>query len=218
MLQLLAVMSKLCTIIWKQIYAARWSLLIFRSVIQRSRWLVKGQACSPTLGEGAYLWYKEGGGGPGVRTPPPLRFVRGGVLCRDFIGRGGGPTVVFALLFFSILYKHITCNHTSKFNLQYGTVMTFLYISLIKFMKRINFPSLGCFSERTFSFLFPVYNYTIFLHWSQKFSGGGPPDPPPWHIYNFKTTISSMCSCKRGACNGTEKNMPYPLQNKFVCK
>ena len=50
----------MCTIIWKQIYAARLSLLIFRSVIQRSRWLVKGQACSPTLGEGGgYLWYKH---------------------------------------------------------------------------------------------------------------------------------------------------------------
>ena len=44
----------------------------------------------------------QGGG-----SPDPLRFVRGGVLCRGLMGRRGGPTVVFTLLlsFFSILYK-----------------------------------------------------------------------------------------------------------------
>ena len=36
--------------------------------------------------------------GPGVRTPPPLRFVRGGVLCSGLMGGRGGPTVVFPLL------------------------------------------------------------------------------------------------------------------------
>ena len=33
-------------------------------------------------------------------TPPPLRFVKGGVLWRGLIGRRGGPTVVFTLLSF----------------------------------------------------------------------------------------------------------------------
>ena len=37
-------------------------------------------------------------GGPGVRNPPPLKFVRGGVLCRGLMGRRGGPTIVFAVL------------------------------------------------------------------------------------------------------------------------
>ena len=52
----------------------------------------------------------------GTGGPDPLRFVRGGVLCRGLMDRRGGPTVVFTLLlsFFSgslrspVLYKLIT--------------------------------------------------------------------------------------------------------------
>ena len=67
---------------------------------------------------------QRGGGG----KPRPLRFVRGGILCRGLMGRKGGPTVVFTLLlsFFSgslrspVLYKHITYYiHTSKLDVQY---------------------------------------------------------------------------------------------------
>ena len=39
----------------------------------------------------------EGGGGPGIRTPPP-RFVWGMVLCRGLMVMRGGPTVIFTLL------------------------------------------------------------------------------------------------------------------------
>ena len=48
------------------------------------------------------MWNKRGSrGGPEFRTPPPpLRFVKGGVLWRGLIGRRGGPTVVFTLLSF----------------------------------------------------------------------------------------------------------------------
>ena len=37
-------------------------------------------------------------GDQGSGTPPPLRFVRGGVLCRGLMSRRGGPKVVFNLL------------------------------------------------------------------------------------------------------------------------
>ena len=80
----------------------------------------------------------EGGGGGPDPPPPPLRFVRGGVLCRGLVStcRRGGPEVVFNLLlsiFFSgslrspVLYKRITYIHTSKFNIQYGTVILSQY-------------------------------------------------------------------------------------------
>ena len=163
MLQLPVVMSQLCTIIWKQIYAARWSLLIFRSVIQRSRWLVKGQACSPTLGEGAYLWYKHlffnrpkhvewtleykrgsRRGGPGVRTPPPLRFVRGGetLLVGEGVQRLFLPSYyLFFLARFARQYYtnilHVIILPSSICSMERSS---FLYISLIKFMKRIQLP------------------------------------------------------------------------------
>ena len=67
---------------------------------------------------------------------PPLRFVRGGVLCRGLTSRRGGPTVVFTLLlsFFSgslrlpVLYKFITSKDTSKLNVQYGTAILSIYV------------------------------------------------------------------------------------------
>ena len=82
--------------------------------------------------------FKRGsrGGGPGVRTPP-LRFVRGGVLCRGLMGRRGGPTVVSTLLlsiFFwlaslaSIIHIHYMYTY---FHVQYK-LSSFLYISLIQ--------------------------------------------------------------------------------------
>ena len=92
----------------------------------------------------------------GVRTP--LRFARGWVLCRCLMSRRGGPTatVVFALIFFSLARfarqyykKHITCIHTSKSNVQYGTVILFLYFPYRKYEK--NQLPLPCFYERSFS-------------------------------------------------------------------
>ena len=80
--------------------------------------------------------------------PPPLRFVRGGVLCRGLMGRRGGSNgcVCLIIIIFSgslrspVAYKHIPCIHTSKFNVQYGTVILF-YISLIQFIEP-TFPPL----------------------------------------------------------------------------
>ena len=39
----------------------------------------------------------RGGGGVGPDPPPPLRFIRGGVLCGYLMGSRGGPKVVFLL-------------------------------------------------------------------------------------------------------------------------
>ena len=63
------------------------------------------------LGQPSYI--KRGSnGGPGVRNlnpPPPLRFVRGGVLCIGLMGRRGGPTVVFALLLSILVLLDFAC-------------------------------------------------------------------------------------------------------------
>ena len=67
-------------------------------------------------------------GGTGGPDPPPLRFVRGGVLCRGLMSRRGGPKVVLTYyqLFFwlaslasIIIYKYITYIHILYFQVQY---------------------------------------------------------------------------------------------------
>ena len=46
------------------------------------------------------------GGGPGSGpTPPPLRFVRGGVSCGCLMGRRGSPKVVFIFLLYIFLAR-----------------------------------------------------------------------------------------------------------------
>ena len=134
-------------------------------------------------------------GGPGVRTPP-LRFVRGGVLCRSLMGRRGGPTVVFILLLsiFSgslrspVLYKRITYIHTFKFNIQ----SSFLYITLI-LMKRIQL-TISYFHERASSY-FSCQKVHDFTPFKTKIYWGGPPDPPPpRHGYNIKLPCH-LCAC-----------------------
>ena len=119
---------------------AKFTVLIVRNI----HWCISWQAR-----------IQRGGGGPGVRTPPPpLRFVRGGVLWRGLIGRRGGPTIDFSFLSFffwlaslaSIIQTYIICLHTSKFNVQYGMVILSLYIFVVplsKLWKESNFPSLA---------------------------------------------------------------------------
>ena len=41
---------------------------------------------------------QRGGGTGGLDSPPPLRFVRGGVLCGCLLAKRGGPNDVFILL------------------------------------------------------------------------------------------------------------------------
>ena len=61
-------------------------------------------------------------GGTGVTDPPPLRFVKGGVLWRGLIGRRGGPTVVLTLLLSTFLariarHNFTNCIHTLECNM-----------------------------------------------------------------------------------------------------
>ena len=49
--------------------------------------------------------------GTGVRTP--LRFVRGGVLCKGLMGRRGGPTVVLTLFSSFFLARFARQYHTN---------------------------------------------------------------------------------------------------------
>ena len=63
----------------------------------------------------------EGGGGV-PDTPPPLRFVKGGVLWRGLIGRRGGPMVVLTLLLSTFLariarHNFTNCIHTPECNM-----------------------------------------------------------------------------------------------------
>ena len=67
--------------------------------------------------------------------PPPLRFVRGGS-CVEAWWVGEGVQRLFSTYHYQfvsgslrspVIYNHITYIHTSKFNIQYGTVILSLY-------------------------------------------------------------------------------------------
>ena len=126
-------------------------------------------------------------GGPGVQTP--LRFVRGGVLCGQ--GRGFNGYFYLIIIIFSgslrspVLYKYITCIHTSMINVQYGTVILSLHFSYPN-----NFPPLAFMKEHFHIIL--AWNYTILHHYSQKFSGGGPQTPFPY-TFTIPNLPCHMC-------------------------
>ena len=143
---------------------------------------------------------QRGGGGAEVQTP--LRFVRGGVLCRGLTGRRGGPTIVFTLSlsifclarFARQYYKNIPQVFILPSSMVGMEWLSFLYISLIQIMKKIVQLSIPCFYDRAFSFFFglELHDFTPFK--PNIFWGRAPrPPPSPRHIYNVKTTMSSVC-------------------------
>ena len=125
---------------------------------------------------------QKGTGGP-EPPPPPLRFVRGEVLCRGLMStcRRGGPKVVFNLLlsFFSWLASLASIIQTyyiyTYFQVQYSVWNghPFSIFPLSKLWKESNFPSLASWNGIL------VQNCTILHHLRHKFSGRG---PPPRHI------------------------------------
>ena len=154
----------------------------------------------------------EGGGGL-----DPLRFVRGGVLCRGLMGRRGVNSCFYLIIiiFFwlaslaSILYNRIsTCIHTSKFNVQYGTVTLSLYFPYPNHEKIPTSHPLVAFIKGHFH-IYLASKYTILHQFSQSFSWGGIPKPPPRHIYNIKTTMSSVCLWRDQRLASVQKAMPY---------
>ena len=109
---------------------------------------------------------QRGGGGPGVRTP--LRFARGGVLCRGLTGRRGGPTIVFTLLlsiFFPARFARHYYTNIYVFILPSSMLSmersSFLYtVSLIQIMKK-NQLSIPCFYEWSYFLTRITQFYTI---------------------------------------------------------
>ena len=149
------------------------------------------------------------GEGPGVRTPPLPRNLSEVGSCVEawWVGEGVKRLLLPYNYFFSgslrspILYKYITCIHTSMFNVQYGTVILSLY-----FPYPNNFPSLRpCFYGRAFSYLscLELHNFTL------KFLGEEPQPPFP-----IKTTMSYVCLCREGISVVQKDHAPY---RKYTC-
>ena len=143
------------------------------------------------------------GGDRGSR--PPLRFVRGDVLCRGLTGMRGGQTIIFTLLL-SIFFPdrfarqyytnitHVFILPSSMFSMER---LSFLYISFIQIMKKIVQLSIPCFYDRAFSFFgLELHDFTPFK--PNIFWGRAPRPPFPRHIYNVKTTMPSVCVERKG--------------------
>ena len=141
--------------------------------------------------------------------PHPLIFVRGGVLCRCiyvwWVGEGVQLLCIpYYYQFFST--KHITGNiHTKctcNFNVHYETIILFLYFP---YQNYENDPtSKPLLYKRAFSFsFFFCLELQDLKPFKPKIFWVRTPGPPPWHIYNIKTTTLSVC-LYREACNCTK--------------
>ena len=97
-------------------------------------------------------------GGDRGSGPPPLKFVRGGVLYRGFMARRGSPTVVFTSLssiFFLARFARQYYTNVLHLYILLSSILSmerssFLYITLI-IMKRIQL-TIPCFHERASSY------------------------------------------------------------------
>ena len=104
-----------------------------------------------------------------------------------------------------VIYEHITCIHTSKFNVQYGTVIFFfLYFPYPNYEKNPISHLLIYWKGIFIFFLSRLHDFTPFM--PKIFWGRTPEPPPPRHIYNIKITMSSVCMC-RDAFNCTKKTL-----------
>ena len=149
------------------------------------------------------------GGGPGVRTPPPPWYLSEVGSCVEAWWVGEGSNGCFYLIIInlfwlallaSILYKHISiCIHTSKSNVQHGTVTLSLYFPYPNHEKIPTSHPLVAFIRGHFH-IYLVSKYTIF--W------GRIPKPPPRHINNITTTMSSVCLWRERLAI-VQKAMPY---------
>ena len=135
------------------------------------------------------------------------------------MGRRGGSTVAFASLsMFHVLYKHITCIHTPKFNVQYRTVILFLYFLYPNYEK--NQLPLPCFNDRAFSY-FSCLNLHDFTPLNPKIFWGSPPRPInyiklPYHPYVLCT---EACNCtKDHSLPKINLNVKKKSENKLECK
>ena len=146
-----------------------------------------------------------GRGGLGVRNPPPpLRIVRGRVLCRGLMGRRRGPTVVFTLLLSCFSDSHYTnILHISNFNIQYRTVILF---SIFLFLYEKNPTSHPLLFMKGHFHSFLVWKCTI-LHNLR------PPLPNTFTYQNYHVIFVFMC--REGL---VLYKRPRLTENKLVCK
>ena len=101
---------------------------------------------------------------------------------------------------------NIICKHTSEFNVQYWTVILFLYFPY-PIMKRIQL-TVPCFMKGHFHIsCLELHDLTPL---KPKIFWGGPHTSPPRQIYKIKTTMSSVCLC-RDACNCTQWPTKKPI-------
>ena len=121
--------------------------------------------------------------------PPPLRFVRGGVLYWGLVGRKGGLKVVFTLslsFFFLTLLASIILTHTIICKWSSKDIWIersyLLYMSPFQIITKIQLPIPG-FYERAFSDLCCPKLH----HWSLR---GPHPPPPPSSTHFEKSNIS----------------------------
>ena len=77
-----------------------------------------------------------------------------------------------------VLYKHITCIHNSKFNVQYGTVILSLYFPHHDYENNITSNPLLLWKGMFIFFMSRITRFTP-LKTKYFFFGRGPIDPPP---------------------------------------
>ena len=140
------------------------------------------------------IWFcMRGFGGGGFRVPPPLRFVRGGVLYGCLMGMRGGPKVVltYSYHFFRLVSPVSNINrvkiwqflNTYKFK-GHRTFNPYIIQFTIPGFHKSAFPFLFCLKVQDFT----PYKPNILL--------GDPLDP---HINN--TFILHCCVCGGGGCH-----------------
>ena len=147
------------------------------------------------------LLNKCGSRGVDRGSGPPLRFVRGGVLCRGLMGRRGGPTVVFTLLL-SIFFwlASLASIMQTYFMYTYSQVQCSVWnghpfsIFPLSKSKRIQLP-ISRFYERVFSY-FSCLELHDFTPFKPKFFLGRTPRPPSMTF----TILVSKLPCHPCVC------------------
>ena len=190
---------------------------IGREITNFVEYIVYGRVLSSKL-HASQARIQRGGGGTGVRNPPPppWDFPETGS-CVEAWWVGEGVQRLFSLYYYlrsPVLYKRITYIHTFKFNIQYGTVILSLYSITLILMERIQL-TIPCCHERASSY-FSCLKLHDFTPFKTKIFCGRTPWPPPRHIYNIKLPCHLCVYVERGL---QLYKRPCPTEKKpLVCR